>query len=232
MAEALIVDWIRESLERGSLHEGEQLPSENILAARFGVSRSTVRAAYSQLEDMGLVQAKQGQGRFFRGFGQVVPLSLDGDESFSTKVRKSGRTLENRLIAAFRVPGEQEIRRRLGIDTEQSLFCLRRRRIIDGHPMAIHTSFLSENQFPDIQEQAREMDSLFAYFHSHGFHQLFSSRSELSVKLPSLEEQELLGCPALVPLLEIESDTFDVSRALPLQVTRITYRGDRFRYVL
>lgn len=48
----------------GHLAPGDRLPSERQLAARFGVSRPTVREALGALESRGLVVTRQGSGTF------------------------------------------------------------------------------------------------------------------------------------------------------------------------
>ncbi|MFV0358180.1 FadR/GntR family transcriptional regulator [Tropicimonas sp.] len=47
---------------RGVLRPGERLPAERDLAERMGVSRPSLRAALSELEEAGLVQVRAGSG--------------------------------------------------------------------------------------------------------------------------------------------------------------------------
>ena len=50
----------------GVWKEGAKLPSENELCLMFGVSRVTIRTAIQQLEILGLVEIKQGEGTFVK----------------------------------------------------------------------------------------------------------------------------------------------------------------------
>jgi GntR family transcriptional repressor for pyruvate dehydrogenase complex len=59
---------LKEKLMRGAWKEGEKLPSEQEFCSLFGVSRVTVRAALQQLEIMGLVETRQGEGTFVNEF--------------------------------------------------------------------------------------------------------------------------------------------------------------------
>ena len=43
------------------------MPSENHMAARFGVTRSEIRKAYERLKEQGYVYSMQGYGSFFSG---------------------------------------------------------------------------------------------------------------------------------------------------------------------
>jgi len=59
-----IVQQIEESIDKGDLKEGDQLPAERDLAQQFGVSRTAVREAVKTLREKGLVEAYAGRGTF------------------------------------------------------------------------------------------------------------------------------------------------------------------------
>ncbi len=59
-----IVQQIEDSILKGTLKEGDQLPAERELALKFGVSRTAVREAVKALAEKGLVQAQSGRGTF------------------------------------------------------------------------------------------------------------------------------------------------------------------------
>lgn len=74
--EAVLEDWrtgggqrarrlaevLRSAIEQGRLGAGTRLPPERLLAARLGVGRGTVAAAYAALAQAGLVVRRQGRG--------------------------------------------------------------------------------------------------------------------------------------------------------------------------
>lgn len=73
-----IVQQIEESIVKGTLKPGDQLPAERELAQRFGVSRTAVREAVKALREKGLVEAYSGRGTFITdGTSQAVRQSLD-----------------------------------------------------------------------------------------------------------------------------------------------------------
>jgi GntR family transcriptional repressor for pyruvate dehydrogenase complex len=73
-----IVQQIEDSILKGTLKTGDQLPAERDLAQRFGVSRTAVREAVKALREKGLVEAYSGRGTFITdGTSQAVRQSLD-----------------------------------------------------------------------------------------------------------------------------------------------------------
>ena len=73
-----IVQQIEDSILKGALKPGDQLPPERELAQRFGVSRTAVREAVKTLREKGLVEAYSGRGTFVTdGTSQAIRQSLD-----------------------------------------------------------------------------------------------------------------------------------------------------------
>jgi GntR family transcriptional regulator, transcriptional repressor for pyruvate dehydrogenase complex len=73
-----IADRIRRLIQEGTLPADQPLPGERQLAARFAVSRGSVRDALRVLETIGLIESRHGQGTFARELDVerlVVPLA-------------------------------------------------------------------------------------------------------------------------------------------------------------
>ncbi|MGA7852234.1 MAG: FadR/GntR family transcriptional regulator [Candidatus Acidiferrales bacterium] len=110
-----IVQQIEDSILKGTLKSGDQLPSERELALKFGVSRTAVREAVKALHEKGLVEAYSGRGTFItNGTSEAVRQSInlmlridqtDGSENLA-EVRQ---ILEPEIaaIAATRIQAQQ-----------------------------------------------------------------------------------------------------------------------------
>src|SRR5215469_12426970 len=73
-----IVQQIEESIRKGALKAGDQLPAERELAEQFGVSRTAVREAVKALREKGLVEAYPGKGTFITsGSSNPMRQSID-----------------------------------------------------------------------------------------------------------------------------------------------------------
>jgi GntR family transcriptional repressor for pyruvate dehydrogenase complex len=100
-----IVQQIEESILKGALKPGDQLPAERELAQRFGVSRTAVREAVKTLREKGLVEAYSGRGTFITdGTSQAVRQSFDlmvkiGQPEGSTDLAELRSILEPAIAA-------------------------------------------------------------------------------------------------------------------------------------
>lgn len=73
-----IVQQVEDSILKGQLKPGDQLPAERDLAHSFGVSRTAVREAVKTLREKGLVEAYSGRGTFVTsGTSHSIRQSLD-----------------------------------------------------------------------------------------------------------------------------------------------------------
>src|SRR6202046_1410729 len=73
-----MVQQIEESVLKGTLKPGDQLPAERELAQQLGVSRTAVREAVKTLREKGLVEAYSGRGTFITdGTSQAARQSFD-----------------------------------------------------------------------------------------------------------------------------------------------------------
>jgi GntR family transcriptional regulator, transcriptional repressor for pyruvate dehydrogenase complex len=64
-----IVEQIRELIAAGRIQPGDRLPPERELAELFKASRNSVRDAIRVLEQMGLIESRQGDGTYVRSVG-------------------------------------------------------------------------------------------------------------------------------------------------------------------
>ncbi len=109
-----IVQQVEESIHKGALKPGDQLPPERELAEQFGVSRTAVREAVKTLREKGLVEAYPGRGTFITdGSSNTMKQSLhrmmrSGNEGFAflAEVRE---ILEPEIAALATTRADQEV---------------------------------------------------------------------------------------------------------------------------
>lgn len=73
----LVASSISREIAQGRLRPGDQLPTEQALAATFGVSRNVVREAIARLRSEGRIWSQQGRGAFVAEAGNSTVLTID-----------------------------------------------------------------------------------------------------------------------------------------------------------
>lgn len=61
-----VADAIREQISTGQLKPGDKLPTTQQLLELYGVGYGTLRTALMLLEHDGLIEGRQGEGRFVK----------------------------------------------------------------------------------------------------------------------------------------------------------------------
>lgn len=112
-----IVEILTSRIRDGYYEPETQMPSENELAEEFGVSRTTVRNAFSMLSARGLIVRRQGVGTFVSNLAQIAnPLNVATD--FGGLLRSSGIEYGVDLVDAnFTLP-DKELADALKIDRD------------------------------------------------------------------------------------------------------------------
>jgi len=84
----MIVEAIEEMITSENMQPGDRLPSENQLASRLEVSRTSVREAVRMLELQGRVTVRQGKGIFLsKGFSGWFEIQKDSiEELFDVRI--------------------------------------------------------------------------------------------------------------------------------------------------
>lgn len=106
-----VVDALTDRIRRGELPVGAKLPTEMDIMRSFGVSRTVVREALSQLQAAGWVRTRHGIGTFVVGGGDAAPFRIDPDQLGTVRdviavleLRISLETEAAGLAAARRTP--------------------------------------------------------------------------------------------------------------------------------
>lgn len=227
-----IVDKLVSLIIAGRCKAHAKLPSENEIADQFKVPRITVRKAYERLEELGYLYKKQGKGSYVQDRNKQIELVLSGDVSFSQKMIEKGYNFQSKTIFCKEIQHNAKIYEALEIDTGDRVFKVGRLRYIDQQPIALHTSYVAQSVFKDIEVEGMGITSMFKYYNSKGYSEFYSKPSILSVSFPSKSQRKLFNCPYLIPFLVLESGCIDKKTATVLEFLKIFYRSDCFSYVI
>jgi GntR family transcriptional regulator len=153
---------LRSELSAGGFTTGSRLPTELDLSKRFGVSRSTVRAALKELDVLGLVRTQHGVGTFVVE-QPAVRAGLERMDSITDSIRASGK--EPGMIYASRtirpVLPEEAAHMSMPVDTE--VLELRRTILADGEVIAFSYDLIPLSVLPEGFDISTLSGSLFEF---------------------------------------------------------------------
>lgn len=203
---------IEESLEAdiaaGRLSDGEQLPAEPALMARFRVSRATIRQALASLERRGLVHAEQGRGTFV-GPPRRLAYAISERTRFSRNLIEQGFEPSGEVLHEHAIPAGTGIGAALHVPEWQSVLHSRALRRADGLPIAISDKFVPLDRFPNWgQVKARHATDTATFAH-YGIRDYRRIATRIAARLPSEPEAALLEQSVTAPvfvLTRIDAD--------------------------
>ncbi len=79
-----LYEQIRSAIRMGSVRNGDRLPPTRELAVELGLNRTTVSAAYSLLEEEGLIRGEVGRGSFVQYDGEFAAAPVTANISFAS----------------------------------------------------------------------------------------------------------------------------------------------------
>jgi hypothetical protein len=130
-----ISDALRAEITAGAHPEGAVLPPENELAARYGVSRGTVRQALQTLHQQGLIGSRQGARRVVL---RAEPAQSFGElRSFSQWALATGRVPQGQVISSLRRPATHAEAEALQVDEGAEVLHVVRLRHLDDEPVLL-----------------------------------------------------------------------------------------------
>ncbi|MCU6732271.1 GntR family transcriptional regulator [Diplocloster agilis] len=227
-----ITDTLIKEIRQNQYGKDEKMPSENDMAARFGVSRAEIRRAYGRLKELGYIYSMQGYGSFFSGKKEKLPLQMNDSLSFTEKMKNLDVLYESKNIEARIIKYNSLIYDMLEAPPDTVVYKILRLRMINGEPAAIHTSYLPQNYFPKLHQDASKIISVYEYIRSCGYENLVSDKIQLSLSPPGRKERDLLKIPGYESCLVLSEICISRPSGTILEVARTVYRSDRFIFQL
>lgn len=126
---------LEREIRSGRMTRGTRLPGELSLARRFGVSRTTVRAALAELSEAGLITTRMGKGSFVLFDGRP----LDNRLGWARALAGHGVEMTVRVIGVTAQRNE-ELAARLRLDSPEVVVIERVREVGGGKAVSYERS--------------------------------------------------------------------------------------------
>ncbi len=217
---------LEQKILSGELKSGDRILSENEMAARYKVSRVTARQAIEQLVAKNILYRSPGKGTFVSEHG--TPYGFSTMMSFSKSLASRGFSVTSLILDQSIIPASEEVAENLRLSPGVDVVIVRRLRIVDGVPAAIHTSYFSARAYSRILERELSSGSLLEIAEEVSGTKMEYSQDSLRAVPLSVTDADLLHMPPGSPMMELEGVVYDDNN-VPCRYTKGVYRGDLFR---
>ncbi|MBL8792197.1 MAG: GntR family transcriptional regulator [Rhizobiales bacterium] len=214
------------AISSSELKPGDAIPSERDAAGQLGVSRVTVRKAFTELVQEGVLVQRRGSGTFVQDNATRIEQPLSRLTSFSEDMTLRGlQTDADWLDRSIGLPTPEEAMK-LSMSPSERVCRFHRLRRADGVPLAIEHAVIPARYLDNPQSVRR---SLYAALDERGFKPV-RALQRLHATALSAQEAKLLRMPEGSPALYIERISY-LPDGRTVEYTQSRYRGDAYDFV-
>jgi GntR family transcriptional regulator len=212
----------------GTLSAGTQLPTEDSLIKRFGVSRTTVRKAIQNLASRGLIEIQRGKGTFVTH--PKITQELTELTGFVEDMRAQGRHPTARLITKQVVAASEIVASHLALTTGALVVRIQRVRLADGVPISFDETYLPLEIGEKIMTDDLETEPVFSLLEQKYDIRLTEAEYRLEAVSAEPAVSEALHIERGSPIFRIERTSYRAGNQ-PVDYEQLHYRGDLIRFV-
>jgi GntR family transcriptional regulator len=203
-----ISEDLTERIESGEMNPGERLPGEHDLAARYGVTRMTVRHALSSLVERGLIYRRHGVGTFVADPSRRRR-SLNRLTSFTEDMAVGSREVVTTLLQKDVRVADADVAAALELSDGAEVIYIARLRTVNDCPSALQSSWVPYGRCPALARQDLIEQSLYKTLERACDVTLKYADQHIRAVAAGEEEASALEVEAGSPLLRTERITRD-----------------------
>ena len=214
------------SIATGCLVPGSQLPSEEELVQKYGVSRTTVRKAIQELERLELIEIRRGKGTFVRE--AKLTQELTALTGFVEDMVAIGLKPSARLLGTWTVRATEEVARQLRLPIGTEVMQIKRVRLADDVAVSLDETYLPLALGRKVVENDLEIYPIFSLLEGKYDTPLLEADYRIEAVSADRCVAEALGVEDRSPILLIERVSYSLDQC-PVDYEKLFYRGDKLR---
>jgi GntR family transcriptional regulator len=225
-----IRNLLKEQVRLGEWQADEPMPTEDQLVAHFGVSRTTVRQAMTDLAREGLVVRKAGRGTFARQ--PLMVLRMQQWHSLGVDIARRGLRSSKLTLRVEKLDAGAEIAHRASEFAERDMLYLQQVRYADGVPIVVFDHFFPFELCGFLAEMPLDDPdfSVQRALAEHGI-ELARAKGEISATIASDLEAKYLEVEPGTPLVEIATKSYSADERV-IEYSKGVVRTDRYPLAL
>lgn len=220
---------LKEKITGKEYEYGQTLPTEAELQEHYGVSRITIRQAFSSLEQEGLVVRTRGKGTIVAR-QQVIEEQLTSIKSFTEEMRERNMVPGTKFAECRRVEADEELAELFSVDPGAPLYHVRRIRTANDRVIVLFDTYLS-GRYELPLENSRYYGSLYRLLEDCGVHSPVGIEERFEAMVADAELAEELTIKPGAPVMRRTRVAYDRDLNV-LEYTRSFYDAARYAYVI
>src|ERR1700721_1986948 len=215
-------------ITHGDLQVGDQLPTEDSLIARFGVSRITVRRAIQNLVSRGLLEIRRGLGTFV--LSPRIEAEITKLTGFVEDMNAAGRKASARVVSHGIVPASDRVAERLQLTKGTKVMQIKRVRLANDTPISFDETYLPLPLGRQIVHNDLRLHPIFTLLEEEFGIPLVEADYELEAVIATKAVADALQVRLGSPIFQIERTSLTTGNQ-PVDYEVLSYRGDLVRFV-
>jgi GntR family phosphonate transport system transcriptional regulator len=224
-----IATSLRSDIAEGLYGQGDKLPTEAVLAARFGVNRHTVRQALGALADEGIVHARRGAGVFVAMTPTDYPIGRR--VRFHQNLTDAGRSPAKKVLLLETRTAHASEAEALQLEIGAMVHVYEGLSLAESQPIALFRSVFPADRLPDLLSHLRNNPSVTEGLAQSGVADFTRASTRVNAKLATATQAIHLRIAEHAPILR----TISVNAApdgSPIEVGRTWFAGDKVTLIL
>ena len=219
---------LRVSILEGKLKQGDLIPSETELCARYGVARMTVRQAINNLLVDGYIYRHKGRGTFVTFNKKEIQKQDSSFLSFTNEMKLLDSPVDTTLLKFEKSQADEMIATRLQIKVGDPIYYVERLRSSVNLPLAFERLYLPASMYGEITEKILS-GSFYTYVQVNLGWKIRNCEYAIEARGVTKRVAELLHQKEGEPSLYLNSVTY-LENGRAFVYTRFYFHGEHFRF--
>ena len=228
-AAASLRDRLLGEISSGSVAPGERLGAERELAARLGVSRSTLRTALDTLETAGAVHRVRGRSGGIFVSQRRVERDLSSLTGLPAYLRRQGFQPGARVLSTGTRDADDETATALGLNVGELVLEVIRVRLADEQPVSLERARFAADRFPGLLDRSLA-GSIYDLLEADYGLRVGEAEERIEVIGATASDARTLEVRPGSPLISIVRTAW-TAEGRPFEHSRDLFRADRVRIV-
>lgn len=213
-----IADELRKAIKDGTYPPGSVLPSQTVLAKKYGIHQTQIGKSVAVLEREGLVRTEQGRPTYVQEIPTVKRVRrIDKDyrsnpsgSAFAEELRRSGLTPRTELVRLDVIDPPAEIAEMFRLDEGEQAVIRQRHMFGDDVPIQVATSYIPIRYAgsKDLALPDTGPSGIYARLAKRGFGPV-RFVEEIEVRPSTLEEAKFLKIPKAQIVFQVVRSAID-----------------------